>query len=507
MKILSTGFYPKWQCHFIAECNFIEEHLAAGDEVSVLQCDASLKACDANPGRALPECLVCMGMRQSAVECLSSPIASRPLISIEVKAQMKSFTIPKFSTLDELRGYTCDGLQIGQEILSSLVTATGSTTFSIAKHAELVRNTIRDFIAAYLTAIQYLEQYGYDMVYVFNGRFACPRAWIRACEKTQTDYIMQERMGMPDRVHRVKNGSVHETLRYGPLINDFWEKNRHDPDVVREARDFFEERPKGQLTGWYSFVSTQKAGCLPDLWDAAKRNIAIFSSSEGEFAGLPEFFKGSPFQDQKKAYVELAKTLRKMDRNMHFYLRVHPNSQQDQVRWWEDPEWGLLDNLTVIPPESLISSYELLQQCEKTVVFMTTMGIEATYWGKPCMVLSNAMYCGTDAVYEPKNLQEAADLVATSNQPPKPKDHALAYGAFIRCGYPKLPFSEALDHCTLTFKGQRPNAHPEVLKSLWNWENIIRTAAVPSLLKQLWQHFEWNRLHFKLKGNFDCHMD
>lgn len=477
----------------------MEEHLAAGDEITILNCDSSLQACDANPSMALPHCLACMATRQSAVEMLSSQICSLPLVKSSVLAEMKTFMCPEFRTLDELQAYTWNGLRIGRDVISSLVTATGSPCFDPSKRAGLVRKTMRDFVAVHLSALGYLEEQQFALVYVFNGRFVPAKAWIRACEKTKTDYTTLERLGMPDRVLRIKNGSPHDTLRYGPLINEFWLENRTDPQVLKEAKDFFEERPEGRLTGWHSFVSDQKAGRLPGSWDPEKRNMAIFSSTESEFAGLPEYFKDSPFKDQKKAYADLAAAVKTLDESVHFYLRVHPNSRHEKSRWWEDPALHGPTNLTVIEPGSPVSSYELLGQCEKTIVFMTTMGIEATYWGKPCIILSNAMYRGTGAAYEPKSLHEAADLVIARNQSQKSRESALAYGAFFRCGFPKLPFSEALDHCKLTFKGRRPNAPSEILTSLWNWEHHVSPAPVPSWAKKLWQSWEWFRLRRRLK--------
>ena len=499
MKVLFTGLLPIWQCHFIAECNFIEEHLAAGDEVAVLTCDASLKACDANPGHSLPHCLVCMGMRQSAVELLSSPIRSLPLISPGAAARLRSFPQPEFRALAELKRFAWEGLDVGQDVYASLITATGSAFFCPLKHAGLVRKTIRDFVAVYLTAMEYLEKDGYDLIYVFNGRFASAKAWIRACEKTRTDYMTHERLGMPDRALRIKNGSPHGTLLWPPLIREFWDKNRDNPEVLKEAHDFFEERPQGRLTGWFSFVNTQDRKSLPETWDAGKRNMVIFSSSVSEFAGLPDYFEGAAFHDQRQAYLDLASSLQKNHGDIRLFLRVHPNSRLDTFRWWEDPEFSSLENLTVIPPESAISSYELLQQCEKVIVFITTMGIEATFWGKPSIVLSNAMYSGIGAAYEPRSLEEACEMLA-ADLPPKPREAALAYGGFMRCGSAKLPLSDSLDHCKLTFKGHRPNANAEILRSLWNWENIVSKARVPSSAKALWQKWEWFRLRRTLKS-------
>ena len=140
-------------------------------------------------------------------------------------------------------------------------------------------------------------------------------------------------------------------------------------------------------------------------------------------------------------------------------------------------------------------------KCEKTITFFSTIGIEGTYWGKPSIILSNAMYKGIDAAYEPQNINEVVDYILNPDLPPKSKDAALAYGAYIRCGAEKIKYSEAIDHCKLTFKGIRPNAHEKVLKSLWRYENHIKKWPLPRIFKKSFEMMEWFRLRWITNGN------
>jgi hypothetical protein len=494
MKVLLTGIFPIWQAHFIAECNYIEEHLEAGDEVYLLECDASLNSCDANPKQSLLTCATCIGSRQSSVNLLSRKIQKLPIFKQSVLKSFSGLSYQRFNTFVELLNFEFQGIEVGKNIFSSLVTATGSPSFNPRKHESLINKSIKDYLAVYRSAIDYLKIYRFDLVYLFNGRFIAPRAWLRACEVTKTDYISHERLGMPNQVFKIKNGSVHNTLQYSDLIKGFWSRNSSNEEIRNEAIDFFEERPRGKLTGWFSFVSDQKVNSLPVNWEAQKRNLALFASTDSEFAGLPECFTGAPFQDQKLAYLEISKIFQKKYPEFHFYLRIHPNSRIEKDHWWDDPELHACPNLTIIDPPSPISSYELLMKCEKTITFMSTIGIEATYWGKPSIILSNAMYKGIGVVYEPQNIDELVNYLLIDNLQPKSKDAALAYGAFIRCGGEKLKHSQALDHCKLTFKGIRPNAPDSVIHALWQWENHINKPWVPKWMKKIWERHEFNKL-------------
>lgn len=500
-KVLFTALFPRWQCHAVAEANFMEEHIAAGDEIAFLACDASLKACDANPWRALPHCLACCGLRDDLISRVSSPVRRLPLVAAARATEVRDARLPAFSSMGNLRDFEWNGVKAGKEVVSSLITATGDSHPDVAKNALLISALLRDYISVYLTAIDYLRSHGFEKVYVFNGRFVPARAWIRACENRGVSYVTQERLGSPDRVLRVENGGIHDTSLYARRIMEFWKSHGSDPAIVAAGENFFEERPKGQVTGWQSFVGAQTPAKLPDCWDQAKRNMAIFSSTESEFMGLPEYFLKGSFPDQRRAFRDIAEHVHRLAPDIHFYLRVHPNSKDEAKRWWEDTSWKVLRNLTVIPPDSPVSSYSLMSACEKTVVWLTTMGVEATYWGKPSVLLGKAFYRGVNAAYEPCDLEEAAQLVAKTGLLPKPRSNALAYGGFIRCGIPKLPFSEALSTTKLNFKGAQPQPPAAVLRCLWRWDKSIEKAKWPAPVKRAWEQWHWFWLHNKIPKN------
>jgi len=90
----------------------------------------------------------------------------------------------------------------------------------------------------------------------------------------------------------------------------------------------------------------------------------------------------------------------------HFYLRVHPmlgkfpNSQWDEIRHFD------YRNLTIIEPEEPVDSYCLLDSCEKVIIFGSTMGVEATFWEKPSILIGQSFYSLLDCVYQPQFTEE-----------------------------------------------------------------------------------------------------
>lgn len=499
MNILFTGIFPIWQCHFIAESNFIEEHLAAGDSIFLTECDAGMETCNANPEHNLIDCLTCMGMRQSAVKKISKPICHLKLIDRGLLNL--SYNYPEFQSVKELEGYKLDDANAGYGIVSSLMTNVSDPRLDPRDHKELIEKSLNDYMRIYRTACRHIEQHGIDLVYIYNGRFIPSRAWIDACKKHSIEYVTHERFGMPDRVVKVRNGLLYECDRYKGLIEEFWENNKNDKEVIDNAIDFFEERPKGKNTGWLTFIGKQQSKLLPSTWSKERTNIVIFASTEIEMQGVSEFFDGALYDDQIAAYLEIIQRVKELDEAFHFTIRIHPNSQIETSRWWRSEKFTDNKNVTIIEPESSVSSYDLLAACDKVVVFQSTMGIEATYWGKPAIALSSLCYRGIDAVYEPASKEEALELILDPSLPSKPKSNALPYGAFMRCGCPKLPYSEAINHCKLTFKGKKTNAHASVLKSAWRDRQYFQSPYIPKTLRRVWWRMEWIRLSWLLGGD------
>ena len=81
------------------------------------------------------------------------------------------------------------------------------------------------------------------------------------------------------------------------------------------------------------------------------------------------------------------------------------------------------NNVTVIPGDNSISSYDLMDVADKVVVFGSTMGLEASYWGKPVILLAGASYYYSGLCYVPKTPEELTSLLVKQL---KPKDNAEA---------------------------------------------------------------------------------
>ncbi|MEI8309169.1 MAG: hypothetical protein WCH98_00275 [Verrucomicrobiota bacterium] len=501
MRILCTALFPMWHYHFVSELNLIESHLDEGDDVTLLTCDGCQRACEPNPPHLLAHCLRCIGIRQHGQSLLSREVRTKPLI----RADFIPLTLPpefrNIGTVEDLKKCKVDEFDIGWAVFSSLVDRAGTEFPSLVENRLLVESLLLDSLRIYRTACAYLAEDKYDRVYIFNGRYAAARPWLRACASRGVTYVTHEKSSSLNRIFLYKNGIPHTTLGWPERMRAFWELNGNDGEVLKQAEDFFEERPKGFLTGWYSFTDKQRGDQMPADWDPKRKNAVIFSSTSNEFAGIKDLIVASLFESQLEAYSFIVKEASKRDPNLRFYLRIHPNSTEDKFRWWTEFDNETLALLTIIPPESGISSYTLLFNSDVVITPFSSIGIEATYWGKPSIVVDRPYYCGIDAVYEPQTGDEIVDLLAKDISP-KPKINALKYSAFLRCSGFLLRHSNPLNYYTIDFKGSVLEARQEVHEWLARCEKRPKAGPIGKWLRDRNDAREFRKLWNQCGGKF-----
>lgn len=490
-----------WHFHYVTELNYIENHLNKGDTITQLICDADQNCCESNHNRLLSHCARCIGIRQHGLSSLSKSIQNLPLIHNDFKMSWPDNGKFKFKSLTELKNLNIDGFDIGYATYSSLVDRFLDTDPDITKCESIVNKLLADSYRIFRTAMKYLKENHYDLVYIFNGRYAAARPWVRACEIQKVQFVTHERTSSLDRAIRFSNTLPHYPGQYTERVLQFWEDAHKDEDILKEAEDYFEERPKGKMTGWVSFTDKQKENNLPQDWDGNLRNVVIFATTEREFVGIQDMTHGFLFSSQVDAFPFIIKTALAKDPNLYFTLRIHPNSIKEKVRWWEGEAFQGLPRCRIIQPESSISSYALLFACEKALCFRSSMGIEATYWGKPSIVLAPPFYGKIDAVYEPSTIDEAIGLVV-ARLDPKPKINALKYAAFMRCAGDKLPFSKSINYYTIDFKGKVLEARREVHEWLGACEKRPEITGIKKWFRDRYDRLEFNKLWKKCDGYF-----
>lgn len=428
-------FFPThvlWTPHYETELELIQRHLDKGDNIIQAVCNAQLPTCDVNLRRTSYLCSLCITRRLKGKSLLSGKIKNIPVICSTAAKKEEVFPLKtEFPGIDELKAYSVENFDAGYAVASSLISLLRDPHIDPSNYKAIVKAYIDSAIALYRSVQHYVEIHKIDRVYVFNGRFAHVRAVFRACQSRGVECIIHER-GHDIRSYSLYTNSLpHNLGTIENRIRHTWKSAPASSKREEIGARFFMDRAKGIEQSWYSYAKEQTAGFLPDHWDNNKMNIVIYNSSEDEFAAIDDEWKNPLYPSQLDAMKRILDSVERTgDRDIHIYLRMHPN-MKDMPRS-EIDKWHSLESrfLTIIPHDSPIDTYALLRHADKVLTFGSTVGIEAVFWGKPSILAGISMYKNLGGTYNPSSHE---DLIVLLKKKLETKDNkaALMYGFYM----------------------------------------------------------------------------
>lgn len=413
-----------WVPHFETELELMLNHKEQGDEIFVLTCSGALPVCVSNYDHVKTACMKCRSRFDVGMGMIGVP--KKNIFYIQ-KYSAPNNLPDTFSSLDELMRWTWNGIEFGRMIAASLITDLRDHRPNVNHYHHKIRLKFLAAFRAYYAMDITTNTIKPDAVYIYNGRFCEVAAAVAACKKNDTLFYTHERGGTANSYALFKNSIPHDIAYNKSTIKSLWQ---HEPDENKkreQAKQWFTDRRAGLEQSWLSFTADQKRGLLPEGFNPDKKNIAIFNSSIDEYSTFPAW-QNPLFGDELDALEAILKYF-KDDQTIHFYLRVHPHLKgfnNSQIKALKKIDVHGYKNLSVIWPEEVIDSYALLEACNKIVVFGSTIGAEACFWGKPAVLIGRALYEDLDCSYIPQTPEEAMQLIATELKPKEPS-HALVY--------------------------------------------------------------------------------
>jgi len=406
---------------------------------------------------------------------------------IKLEHLTTSFDAGPIRSTKELEGIEYEGINIGRGVASSIISFTRQFEISDGNYAELIR---LDLIKAanVVSNMKKILRKGYDHVYIFNGRFSECWPVVELCRHLKIPFSTFE-SGAGLNYELFEGGLPHSILLRHKEINRIWKEAN---EIEREdiANEWFKRRRNKDERLERSFTKHQSERMLPEGFDKTSRNILILNSSEDEVKSIQEW-NTHLYQSQNQAIRDLMGAFHGRS-DFTFYLRVHPNLEEVKNVQMEEIRNFNFDNLIVIDPEDPVDTYFLIENCEKSLCFGSTSGIEATYWGKPSILYGNSFYRDQGCVYLPKSLSDLVELVLEKEIPAMPVSSCLPY-AYYMSTYGKSPvlfsFSGSIDS---EFNGVRLGKMP--LKSFWFLARYIKSFRI---WRQMHRAVFGQRLQFK----------
>jgi hypothetical protein len=333
--------------------------------------------------------------------------------------------------IQALKKYEYCGASLGMGVVSSLISRSKTECIDVKKDEIRIKALLQASAEVYEKTLHILNRYSVKSVVTFNGRFACSKPICEAAKHLEIAVEYHERGATYER-YNVFTESPHNLAHVRKMIGEF--AVQEELKSRSSFHEFFTRRRKGDGIGWVSFTADQRNFSLPDeMGETKKKIITFFSTSDFEYACVEGATEGHLFLTQREAIQWLISWVDTRSEEVLLCIRLHPNlGDSPDQHWW----LGLKSsNVIVIEPRSIISSYDLLDISDKIVTYGSTIGIEATYWGKPSINLANALYSGLNCVHEPRTKEELSSLLLNAIHA-NPQENCAPYGLyFLYAGY------------------------------------------------------------------------
>ena len=421
-------FIEFWNCspHLETSLELAKHHADAGDQVSFYFCGhdteykdgISVRPEDCGLFRKLPEVRGIELIQSERIHFYSR--VKLPGVIIQAPEQ--------FETLEALVDFKYETFQAGIGIASSLVSDTKNSNPDLKENHFKINQMIRSSVSVYKFTRSVIKSNSADLVYVFNGRFCNHRAVMCAAQEMGVEVLFHER-GANRFLYDVLPFMPHDSMQLQDKIKKNWVANKNNSKAHDLAKSFYLDRKAGLEQGWLSYTNHQQKNFLPEI-DKTKKIITYFSSSDDEYASVGDLIKYTGWRGQLEAVKDLIEICKK-EKNIQLFIRLHPHMKEkaieDQNRWLDFNE---LKNVKIISFNSSVDTYALIDRSDLVITAGSTVGIEATFWGRPSITVGPAFYSELGATYRPQSKEELAALISTAIEP-LPKEGALAYGYYM----------------------------------------------------------------------------
>lgn len=229
-------------------------------------------------------------------------------------------------------------------------------------------------------------------------------------------------------------------------------------EQIKQFNEYFIKRTKGQF---------KMAGVK--FWKDIKGLDAEFLEKAARFKQIVSVFTNVIFDTSQEhanvifphmfAWMDHLNEITKANPETLFVLRAHPDearpgkaSQESVAEWVENSGFKALPNTEFIGPEQSINSYELIQRSKFSMIYTSTIGMEATLLGTQVICAGRAYYNAyAPAVYTAASIEEYENLVSlflnASEKSPSPLEHITNARNFLyyQLFRTSLPFSDFIE--------------------------------------------------------------
>jgi len=442
-------YYFSWFLHKTLLGSITDDFLNQvknNENIIFLTCRGSLLPCSGNNSFSKAKCKECIFNRKHSK--LYKFVSKYNITILYIDQIIDDINLQKifdnrnydYTVVDDIKEIKYKGVEIGYGALSSYVSWTRNKEPIIDKSfIGFFNKLLNQQVLLAEVYLKIIKNYNINKISFFNGRRADVRPFYDISKLMHIEIRNIENFRMVNAEYNTQRLEVYpntlpqDTNYHKVRMDNTWNNSTDDlPTKIKKGKLFFEaKRSNKPIRQVKSFITHQNDGELPKGFNEENWNIVFFNSSDDEFIALGRSFENPIFKSQKEAIIYISEFFKDYS-NVQIYLKIHPNLRG--VKY--DYHLGLyplekdFSNLTVIPSDSAVSTYSLLDNSNLVITFNSSISIEANFIRKPVIMLGT-FYSSLDVAYFPTNLSELKDLLLNFQLPPKEEMNSVKYGYYM----------------------------------------------------------------------------
>lgn len=381
------------------------------EKAVVIYCDAAIPACTLNKSGEKYVCNSCMARTRFHRNLIKKSIEFVPLstfINIDMVDQVRGKLAGEI-TSDYLNELDKPIQGIGRGVLSSAISFTRDMNLVEPATLDLVVKLLSTSIIVSHAVIAAISKHDPLSIVVHNGRLAEYHAVFLTGRHRGVDVFTHEACSPKPGWYLFKNGRIHDRDHFAELVRESTD-GIPTSELASKAEEYLYSKRHG--TAWFeNYTKYQEAGLRLYKKHDDQKIVSIFTSSEDEFASIGPEWKMPYFDSQFSAIRHIIDDCHAVDPSIFFIVRMHPNMAKMHPNDLE-PYFRLTgENIHLVTFDSKVDSYAVLDDSDVVVTFGSTIGMEATFWGKPTVQVGHSLFESFDIVYLPESRDAITQLL------------------------------------------------------------------------------------------------
>ncbi len=390
--------------------NILESSLSAaltlrGANVEIMLCDGLLPCCmatkidNASSAKLIemdntPRCKKCFSKGKALFEPLGIHIHwMSQLVSGEFlqKSEEISLKIP----IAEIDNYKYNGMAVGEHAMAGVLRYYARGNLDGEPYAEkLLRRYLKASLLTVFAVQELLRREKYDTAFFHHGIYVPQGIIGEVCRKEGVHVVNWNPSYRNQTFIFSHEDSYHHTMITEPVSE--WEGITFTDEMKKTTLDYLKSRWSGSRD-WIWFQEKP----VEDLTEIVKElgvdfNKPCIGMLTSVMWDAQLHYKANAFQNMLDW---VCRTIEYFSRrpDLQLIIRVHPAevrglvpSRQKMVDEINRTFDKIPENIFIIPPESHISTYAIMEKCDSVIIYNTKTGIELSSMGIPVIVAGEA---------------------------------------------------------------------------------------------------------------------